>query len=48
MRYVDKTPLPPVCEDCVERKACLARGEGEWCCEECPHLMERLVELPEA
>ena len=43
MEYVERVPLPEVCRRCEDRKACLARGEGEWCCEECENLLERFV-----
>ena len=41
MEYVERVPLPEVCLGCEDRAGCLARGEGEWCCEECEHLLER-------
>jgi hypothetical protein len=43
MEYVERVPLPEVCLGCEDRAGCLARGEGEWCCEECEHLLERFV-----
>lgn len=46
MEYIPVEKLPPVCETCSDRIACLARGEGEWCCDECDHLLERFIEIP--
>jgi len=43
--YVEANPIPSVCRDCEERASCLARGEGEWCCEECEHLGEQFVRM---
>ena len=43
MEYVERVPLPEVCLGCEDRAGCLARGAGEWCCEECEHLLERFV-----
>ena len=43
MEYVERVPLPEVCLGCEDRAGCLARGEGEGCCEECEHLLERFV-----
>ena len=40
---VEADPVPRVCRMCAERQACLAKGEGEWCCDECEHLAERFV-----
>lgn len=48
MRYIEANPLPQACQDCAEVKACLARGEGEWCCDECDHLGERFIPAPDA
>lgn len=47
MEYQQARPLPKVCQDCQEIKDCVARGEGEWCCEECDHLGERFLPRPE-
>ena len=47
MQYIEKDPLPEICRTCAERAACLARGEGEWCCEECENLMERFIPVPD-
>lgn len=46
MDYIPVEKLPPVCETCSDRIACLARGEGEWCCDECEHLLDRFTEIP--
>lgn len=43
MEYVEQNPLPEVCLRCEDRAGCLARGEGEWCREECEHLLERFL-----
>ena len=43
MDYVEQAPLPAVCQNCADRAACIARGEGEWCCEECENLLERFI-----
>ena len=43
MEYVEQNPLSEVCLRCEDRAGCLARGEGEWCCEECEHLLERFL-----
>lgn len=43
MEFTDT--FPPVCQTCEERKNCLAKGEGEWCCEECDYLALRFVRL---
>lgn len=43
MEYVEQNPLPEVCLRCEDRAGCLARGEGERCCEECEHLSERFL-----
>ena len=43
MEYVEQNLLPEVCLRCEDRAGCLARGEGEWCCEECEHLLERFL-----
>lgn len=48
MRYVEANPLPQACQDCTEVKECLARGEGEWCCDECDHLGERFILMRDA
>ena len=48
MEIIEANPLPEVCINCAERKECTARGEGEWCCDECDYLGERfIVVLPE-
>ena len=46
MKFVERQPLPEVCLGCVQRRECLARGEGEWCCDECEHLLERFLPEP--
>ena len=43
MEWIEVNPLPQVCEECQERKECLAKGEGEWCCDECDYLGLRFV-----
>lgn len=43
MDWIECDPLPAVCRRCADRLDCLARGEGEWCCEECENLLERFV-----
>ena len=43
MEIIEVDPMPEVCANCAERKACVARGEGEWCCDECDHLGERFI-----
>ena len=45
MEYLEVCPLPAVCRSCADRKACLARREPEWCCDECDHLLERFIPL---
>ena len=45
VRFVEADPLPPVCRTCAERQACIARGEGEWCCDECDHLGQRFYRM---
>ena len=47
MQYIEKDPLPEICRMCAERTACLVRGEGEWCCEECENLLERFTLAPD-
>ena len=47
MRFIEADPLPAVCQDCQDRKECLSRGEGEWCCDECDYLGERFIMIPE-
>lgn len=47
MDWIERDPLPAVCRCCADRLACLARGEGEWCCEECENLLERFVPADE-
>ena len=46
MEYIERVPLPSICKCCEVRIHCLARGEGEWCCDECDHLLERFTEIP--
>ena len=41
MDYIEKEPLPETCLNCADRLTCLARAEGEWCCEECETLQDR-------
>lgn len=43
MEYVEVRPLPDVCRNCEDRRTCLAKGEPEWCCDECDYLLERFV-----
>ena len=43
MNYIEANPLPECCQLCEERRTCLAKGEGEWCCDECEHLAERFI-----
>lgn len=43
MQFIEADPLPKACQECVEIKECVARGEGEWCCDECDHLGERFL-----
>ena len=43
MDWIERKPLPVVCQGCADRLACLTRGEGEWCCEECENLLERFT-----
>ena len=45
MEYIPTPQMPPTCEGCADRLACLSRGEGEWCCDECDHLLERFIEV---
>ena len=49
MDWIEREPLPAVCQNCADRLTCLTRGEGEWCCEECENLLERfaLAECPQ-
>ena len=46
MRFQEVYPLPKTCQECQDVKECRARGEGEWCCEECDHLWERFPPIP--
>ncbi len=46
MEYIERNPLPEVCAHCADRIACLMRGEGEWCCEECENLLARFTPSP--
>ncbi len=48
MKFIEAEPSPKVCKECEERKACLARNEGEWCCDECDRLGERFIMIPDA
>ena len=49
MDYIEKDPLPDICLHCADRLGCLARGEGEWCCEECETLQDRFhLPLPQS
>ncbi len=43
MQFIEANPLPKVCQECQDRKECLSRGEGEWCCDECDYLGERFI-----
>ena len=43
MQFIEAEPMPQACQECEERKACLALGEGEWCCDECDYLGERFI-----
>ena len=43
MEIIEVNPMPEVCVNCAERKSCIARGEGEWCCDECDYLGERFI-----
>lgn len=43
MDWIERKPLPALCQGCTDRLACLARSEGEWCCEECENLLERFT-----
>ena len=45
MQFIEADPLPMVCQTCEDRKNCLAQGEGEWCCDECDHLVERFISV---
>lgn len=47
MQFIEANPLPMVCQACSERKELLARGEGEWCCDECDYLAERFIMIPD-
>ena len=47
MRVIEVNPLPEVCQQCEDRRNCLAADEGEWCCDECEHLEERFLLLEE-
>lgn len=47
MQFIEADPLPKVCQECGERRELLARGEGEWCCDECDHLAERFIMIPD-
>lgn len=46
MHFIESNPLPKVCQECEDRKTCLAKGEGEWCCDKCDYLGERFVMVP--
>ena len=46
MDYIERDPLPEICACCADRLACLARDEGEWCCEECENLLARFFLPP--
>ena len=45
MEWIERDPLPEVCRCCTDRLGCLARGEGEWCCDECENLLERFAPI---
>ncbi len=47
MQFIEANPLPKVCMECEERKELLARGEGEWCCDECDYLADRFIMVPD-
>ena len=48
MDFKERIPLPACCQECEERIKCLARGEGEWCCDECEYLAERFIPSDQA
>ncbi|MBR1496559.1 MAG: hypothetical protein IJ617_02925 [Oscillospiraceae bacterium] len=41
MDYIDFEPLPQVCQECIDRRECLSKGEPEWCCDECDYALLR-------
>ena len=43
MEWVEVFPPPQECRECGERRACIARGEGEWCCDACDYLRNRFI-----
>ena len=47
MQFIEANPMPKVCAECAERKELLARGEGEWCCDECDYLGDRFIMIPD-
>lgn len=43
MEFIEANPWPKACRECDDIKTCRARGEGEWCCDECDYLGERFI-----